>query len=375
MTQSSAKQAPLFDLTPTDEQRMTREAMQRFAESEMRPIARNSDENYELPAEFLQQAHELGITMLAVPEEFGGAGQDRSPISNVLIAEDLAKGDMGLALAVLSPLGVVNTLLDQGSEGQKAKYLPGFVGESFKPAAVAISEPRATFDVRDIQTQATKDGDGYVLNGVKSLVPLATSAELFIVIANLEGQGPQAFIVEAGTAGVTTESQRYLGVHAIQPGIVKLESVRVGADALLGEQEKTFDYNRLLDLSRLGLCAAACGTAQGLLEHVTEYANERVAFGEPISHRQAVAFMVANIAIELEAVRLLTWRAASRAEQGLEFHREAHLAYINASERMLEIGNNGVQILGGAGFIREYLEELWYRNLRGVAIVEGCFAI
>jgi len=117
------------------------------------------------------------------------------------------------------------------------------------------------------------------------------------------------------------------------------------------------------------------GTAQALLEHVTQYANERIAFGEPISHRQAVAFMVANIAIELDGMRLMVWRAAAQAEHGLGFHRQAHLAYINCAERMMQIGTDGVQILGGAGFLREYFEEMWYRNLRGLAVLEGCFNI
>jgi len=375
MTQAGAKPALLFDLTLNDEQRITRETMQRFAETVIKPQTRQIDESSQMSVDLLQQAHELGITLLPVPEDLGGAGSPRSPVSNVLIAEDLGKGDMGVALHILAPLGFVNLLIDQGSEAQKAKYLPIFAGESFVPATVAISEPRATSDVHALQTKAVKDGGAFVLNGVKGMVPLATTAEHFAIIAEVDGEGPQTFLVEKGAQGLTTEAQDYLGLHALGLGLVKLENVRVDASAKLGEGEKTFDYQRLIDLSHLGACAAALGTAQALLEHVTQYANERIAFGEPISHRQAVAFMVANIAIELDGMRLMVWRAAAQAENGLDFHRQAHLTYINCAERMMQVGTDGVQILGGAGFLREYFEEMWYRNLRGLAVLEGCFNI
>lgn len=375
MSDTGAKAALLFDLTPTDEQRLTRETMQRFAETELRKRSRQTDESRKVPAEVLQQAHELGITLLAIPEEFGGAGSARSPVTNALIAEDLGKGDLGLALAALAPLGVINSLLDYGSQAQMAKYLPAFAEEKFKAAAVAISEPRVTFDVSDIQTTATKNGDEYILNGVKSMVPLATQAELFLVIAKVESKGAQAFIVDRNAAGLRSEDERYLGLAGLGLGAVYLENVKVGANALLGESEKTFDYLRFVTLSRLGVSAAALGTSQAVLDHTSVYVNERVAFGEPISHRQSVAFMVANIAIELEAMRLLVWRATSRLENGLDYHRSAHLANINCAERTMQIGTDGLQLLGGHGFIREHMEELWYRALRGVGVLEGVFHV
>jgi len=375
MTQPSAKEALLFDLTLTDDQRLTRETMQRFAEFELRKLSRQTDETHAIPHELLQKAHELGITALAVPEEHGGAGSERSPVSNVLVAEDLGKGDLGLALAILSPLGFVNALIDHGSSAQQAKYLPAYAAENFKAAAVAISEPRVTFDVYQPHTTAKREGDGYTLNGTKSMVPLVSLAEQFLVIAELEGEGPQAFIVDAGTAGLRSEEERYMGLAGLGLGNLHLENVQVGADALLGEGEKAFDYRRFVTLNRLGVCAAALGTAQAVLDHTSQYVNERYAFGEPISHRQSVAFMVANIAIELDSMRLLVWRAASRIEHGLDYQRNAHLAYVNCAERMMQIGTDGLQLLGGHGFIREHMEELWYRALRSAAILEGGFHV
>ncbi|MGB7288579.1 MAG: acyl-CoA dehydrogenase family protein, partial [Candidatus Macondimonas sp.] len=222
MTQAGAQPALLFDLTLNDEQRITRETMQRFAETVIKPQTRQIDESSQMPVDLLQQAHDLGITLLAVPEEHGGAGSPRSPVSNVLIAEDLGKGDMGVALHILAPLGFVNLLIDQGSEAQKAKYLPFFAGESFAPVTVAISEPRATSDVHALQTKAVKDGAAFVLNGVKGMVPLASTAEHFAIIAEVEGEGPQAFLVEKTATGLTTEAQGYLGLHALGLGLVKL---------------------------------------------------------------------------------------------------------------------------------------------------------
>lgn len=375
MTQPSAKEALLFDLTLTDDQRLTRETMQRFAESELRKLARQTDETRTVPRDLLQKAHELGITALAVPEEHGGAGSERSPVSNVLVAEDLGKGDLGLALAILAPLGFVNALIDYGTAAQQASHLPAYAAENFKAAAVAISEPRVTFDVHQPQTTAKQEGDGYILNGTKSMVPLVALAEQFLVIAELEGAGPQAFIVDAGTAGLRAEEDRYMGLAGLGLGNLHLENVRVSANARLGEGENSFDYRRFVTLNRLGVCAAALGTAQAVLDHTSQYVNERYAFGEPISHRQSVAFMVANIAIELESMRLLVWRAAARVEHGLDAQRNAHLAYVNCAERMMQIGTDGLQLLGGHGFIRDNMEELWYRALRSVAILEGGFHV
>lgn len=369
---AEAKQDLPFDLTLTDDQRITRETMERFAESEMRSISRDADEAAAAPEGFYDKVIELGVNMMSIPEEFGGGGAPRSPVSNMLIAEDLGKGDFSLALGALAPLGVANVIMDQGSAKQKEKWLPKFTEETFYPAAIALVEPRATFDAQDIHTTATASGDGYVLNGVKALVPHGAEAELLMVIANLEGK-PAAFLVEKGAAGLSAESQEAMGLRPLSKAKITLEEVKVGADALLGEKEIEFDYQRLVDLSRLGVCAASIGVCQAVLDYVVDYTNTRVAFGEPISHRQAVAFMVANIAIELEGMRLLVYRAVSKAEQGLDFHKEAFLAHSFASERTMEIGTNGVQLLGGHGFIREHMVELWYRNLRSVAILEGTF--
>lgn len=373
MSEQAAEQ--LFDLTLTEEQRITRESMIRFAETELRAISRDADEAAAAPEGFYDKTMALGLSILPIPEKFGGAGMPRSPISNVLNAEDLGKGDMSLALGTLTPLSFINAVIDNGTEAQQEKYLTPLAAETFVPATVALMEPRATFDPSDLQTSAKKDGNDYVLNGEKTMVILGGSAKFILVIANVEGEGPAGFVVEQGAAGLSVENEDYMGLRPAETSKLKLENVKVSADAKLGSADQAFDLEKLVDFGRLGVCALSLGVAEAALEYVTEYANERIAFGEPISHRQSVAFMVANIAIELEAMRLMVYRAASRAENGLDFHKEAYLARVLCAEKAMEIGTNAVQILGGHGFIREHMVELWYRNLRAVGILEGACII
>ena len=369
-----SEQAKLFDLTLTEEQRITREMMKKFSEIQLRAISRDADEAGEAPEGFYNKTMELGLSLIPIPEEVGGVGMPRSPVSNMLNAEDLGKGDMSLALGAVTPLAFINTVIDNGTKAQQEAFLSPFIAEEFVPATIALMEPRATFEPSDLKTTAVKDGGDYVLNGEKSMVALGGSAKFILVVADLDGKAA-GFIVEQGAEGLSTENEEYMGLRSVELSRVKLENVKVTAAAKLGEDEQEFNLERLVDLSRLGVCAMSLGACEAMLEYVTEYANERIAFGEPISNRQSVAFMVANIAIELEAMRLMVYRAASRAEQGLDFHREAYLARVLCAEKAMEIGTNGVQILGGHGFIREHMVELWYRNLRAVAILDGACAI
>jgi alkylation response protein AidB-like acyl-CoA dehydrogenase len=221
-----------------------------------------------------------------------------------------------------------------------------------------------------LDARARAAGDGYVLSGVKSLVPRAHEAELFVIAAELEGKGPALFLVESSSAGLSVEAEPSMGLRAASLGRVILKDVKLPRSALLGEASAE-TYAECLRLSRLAWCSLAVGTAQAVLDYVIPYVNERVAFGEPISHRQSVAFMVANIATELEGMRLATWRAASRAEQGRDYAREVALARRLCTERGMQIGNDGVQLLGGHGFVKEHPVERWYRDLRAVGVMEG----
>ncbi|MGH8454805.1 MAG: acyl-CoA dehydrogenase family protein [Nevskiales bacterium] len=367
-----SKSAPreLFDLSPTDEQQMMRESVQRFASEQLRPAAAKANEACAAPVELLAGSMELGLNLMGVPEELGGAGSERSVMTNVLIAEAMAQGDMGLAVACLSPLAVGQALVQWGDAEQQSSYLPAFVGEKVPAAGLAMLEPRPLFDPFALQTKARVAGDGYVLNGVKSLVTRAHESELFIIAAELEGKGPVLFIVESSANGLSIEAEPSMGLRAASLGRVILKDVKLPRAALLDEA-RAETYAECVQLSRLAWCSLAVGTAQAVQDYVIPYVNERTAFGEPISHRQAVAFMVANIGIELEGMRLLTWRAASRAEQGKSFEREVALARRLCIERGMGIGNDGVQLLGGHGFVKEHPVERWYRDLRAIGVMEG----
>lgn len=358
----------LFDLTPSDEQQMIVETVGEFAAEQLRPAAAEADAKLAPPDGLLTRAAELGVTLVGIPEELGGAGSERSVVTSALIAEALAHGDLGLAVAVLAPSAVSTALVLWGDAQQQADYLPAFVGENVPAAALALQEARPLFDPFKPATRAKRTPSGYQLDGVKSLVPRAAQAELFIVSADLEGRGPALFLVESSAAGLSVEAEPSMGLRGAATGKVFLDRVKVPAGALLGSPETFPDVVRL---SRLGWAALATGTAKAVLDYVIPYVNERTAFGEPISHRQAVAFSVADIAIELEGMRLVTLRAAARAEQGKPYAREVALARKLATDKGMRIGSAGVQLLGGHGFTKEHPVERWYRDLRAIGIAEG----
>lgn len=358
----------LFDLNITEEQQMIRDTVRGFSLQVLRESAENADEAGCAAEETLSAALELGLNFFAVPESQGGAATERSPVTSLLLAEDLAYGDMGQAIAILAPMGVANALTAWGTGAQQRKYLDSFASDNPPKATIALCEPRPLFDPQALATTATAEGDDWVLNGTKSLVPLAAEAEIFLVAAQTDN-GPAVFIVEGGAKGLSAGEDPGMGVRASGMRPLNLDNVRVPAENKLGEDD--FDYRQFVDLGTLAWCALACGTAQAALDYVIPYCNERVAFGEPISYRQSVAFMIADIAIELDAMRMLTWRAACRAEQGKDFRREAHLARTLVKDKAMKIGTDGVQLLGGHGFTKEYPVERWYRDLRIIGVAWG----
>jgi alkylation response protein AidB-like acyl-CoA dehydrogenase len=367
--------ADYFDLTPDDDQKMILETVEEFAEEILRPAARDADDAASYPPDLIAKAAELGITAINIPEDFDGIAAHRSTVTNALVAEALAYGDMGLALPILAPGGVASALTHWGSADQQATYLREFAGENVPQACVAIAEPHALFDPTALKTTAVRTPSGYRLNGVKSLVPAAADAELFIVGAQLSGK-PALFIVESSTQGVSIKADPSMGIRGAALGRVELDNVSVPLSARLGEDGATDDdYSEAIALARLGWAALAVGTAHAVLDHVVPYIKERQAFGEPIAHRQAVAFMTANIAIELDGLRLNTWRGAARAEQGLPFAREAALAKRLGTDKGMQIGLDGVQLLGGHGFTKEHPVERWYRDLRAIGVAEGVVVI
>jgi alkylation response protein AidB-like acyl-CoA dehydrogenase len=370
LRQRTAAPPELFDIAPTDEQRMLSNAVGEFATARLRPAAPDADERCATPQQLLDQAAELGLAGVGIPTELGGSLEQRSAVTSALIAEALAHGDMGIALACLAP-GAVATALALWGDAEQQRYLPEFASARPPGAALALLEPRPLFDPLAPRASAHRTGRDIVLDGVKSLVPGAAGAQLLVVGAMLDGE-PSLLVVETPAAGVSIEPEPAMGLRAAATATVSFDAVRLGAGALLGDAAA---YRQCVQLARLGWCALAIGTCQAVLDYVRGYVVERVAFGEPIANRQAVAFAVANIAIELEGMRLATYRAAGLIDTGQTFTREVTLARSLVARHGMAIGSEGVQLLGGHGYTKEHPVERWYRDLRAAGLMEGALLL
>lgn len=358
----------------TEEQEVVRDALHEFAEQAMRPIARECDEASEIPSDFLNQVAELGLVSTQVPSEFGGAGEDRSPTTNAVVLEELAWGDVTLALAAAAPAAFANALVDQGTDAQKQAYLPALCGDTYHAASLALIEPGPAFEPTLPRTLAEPKGDGFVLSGTKSFVPMADRASHFLVVARNNG-GHDAFIVPRDAAGLTvSEPEKNLGLRALPTGTLELERVEVAAEARLGG-DAGCDVRRILDAGRAALAAVMTGLSRGVLDYAVPYAKDRRAFGQAIAQKQAIAFKLADIHIETESQRWLTWKAASQLEQGVSATRACHHAHAYAADKSVWIADEGLQVLGGHGFIREHPVEMWYRNARTLSVLEGTLAL
>jgi alkylation response protein AidB-like acyl-CoA dehydrogenase len=372
--QAHSKPRVQFDVTPDDEQQMFQEAVRAYALEQVRPAALQADADRATPPALLAQAAELGIDMLGVPEELGGVMQEQAAVTTVLVGEALAHGDMGIAYAALAPGAVAGALSQWGDADQQATYLPAFTGEDVPAAALCILEPRPLFDPMKLQSRARRDGEDWIIDGAKALVARAGECELFVLAAEAEGIGPALFVLESKTAGLSFEDEPAMGLRAAATGRLLLEGARVPAGALIGEHPGEA-YRECVQRARIAWCALAVGTAQAVLDYVIPYVKERSAFGEPIANRQAVAFGISDIAIESAGMRLCTYRAASRADEGLDFAREAALARQLCAGHGMKIGSEGVQLLGGHGYIKEHPVERWYRDLRAAGVMEGALLV
>ncbi len=360
----------MISFAPTEEQEVVRETLKGFADEAIRPLARECDENGSIPQDFLDSVWELGLTSTQIPESQGGGGEERSPVTNTLVLEELAYGDAALALAAVSPGTFAFPVLDQGTEAQREKYLPLFGTSKFHAAALAVVEPSPTFDAWSLRTTAEPKGEDWVLSGTKRFVPLGDRASHFLVLARSNGRS-DAFIVPRDAEGLTvSEPELNMGLRALSTYTLTLERVTVPAADRLGGAEGC-DVGRVLNHARVGLSAVMLGLSRAVMEYCIPYAKDRHAFDEAIAQKQAIAFMLSDMAIETDAMRWHIWRAASELEAGLDATRSCHLARAYAAEQSLKIADNGIQVLGGHGFIREHPVELWYRHARTLGVLEG----
>lgn len=364
----------MVNFQPTEEQQLIRDSIASFAQERIRPAAHEADETGLIPPPLIQQAWELGIVQNTIPEALGGAGDMPSALTGALICEELAWADLAIALHLLAPRLVIEPVLALGNPTQQQQVLPAYTGATFTAGTAAIMEPRFGFDINELATIATRRHGDVVLNGTKCYTPLAAEAQHLLVYARDEGR-VAAFLVPHDTPGLSIgEREKNMGVKALATYELTLNDCRLPASAQLHGS-----LSPLLNRSRVALSALAVGVARAAFEYARDYAKERRAFGSAIAQKQAVAFMLAEMAIEIDATRLLTWEAAWKIDAGQDTPhepvsaatREACLAKNYAANMVLKVTDNAVQILGGHGYIRDHPVELWLRNGRGFATFDG----
>jgi acyl-CoA dehydrogenase len=369
-----------FELS--EDQKLLQETVAAFAVEQMRPLARDADERGAAPESVVAKAWKFGLVASAIPESYGGFGDTQSALTGAIVLEELGYGDLSIALHVLAPRLLVYPLLEHGTEEQKKRLLPAFTQREFRAATAAVVEPSLHFDLSALTTIAAPETNAFVLRGRKVFVPLAESSDTVLVYAR-RGDRPQfqnpaegyravdAFLVDRGAAGLEISSaEKNMGIKALRSHELTLNDVRLDAEGRLGG-ERGIDFARLMNRSRVALGALAVGVARAAFDYARDYAKERKAFGLAIAQKQAIAFMLAEMAIEIDATRLLVWEAAWRLDRGEDATREAYLAKQYAANMALKVTDNAVQVLGGHGYVRDHPVELWLRNARGFAAFEG----
>ncbi len=365
-----------FELTK--EQKLIQKTAREFSAGELRNIARDSDEDKEVPQKLLDKAWELGLANAVVPEEFGGIGMSRSALTTVLVCEELGYGCVSLAAAIMAPSAFIQPLIDFGTEEQKKEYLPLYAGEKFAAASMALHEPQFSFDPSNMKTTAEKRGDQWILNGIKRLVPFGKTANHFLVIAR-SGEtgfsGIEGFILPRDIKGLTIddENEKTMGMKPLPCSRLTLENVQISEAGRLGG-EQGIDGGALINSIRIGNAAICVGLSKAVLDFSVPYTKERIAFGEPIAKKQAIAFKLADMYTETQSMRLMVWKAASLLEQSANATKATALAQYYVNKNTMKIADDGVQIFGGHGYIRDLPLEMWYRNARTLTVMEGMVA-
>jgi butyryl-CoA dehydrogenase len=359
----------------SEEQKLLRENVRRFAEEVVKPRAKEIDESGEFPRSFFDQAGELGLAGVAMPEEFGGAGMDT--ISYCLVIEEISRvcATSGVILSVNNSL-VCDPLLKFGNDEQKREFLtPLAAGQ--KLGCFALTEPGAGSDPSALRTTARRDGDDYVLDGNKVFITNGTDADVALVFASVDlakkHKGITCFIVPADTPGYHHGTHEFkLGVNASGTTELAFDSLRIPARYRLGEEGEGFKIAMAtLDGGRIGIAAQAIGIAQAAFEEGLAYSQQREQFNQKLADFQAIQFYLADMSTEIDAARLLTWKAAWTKDQGKRYTLEAAQAKLFASEMAQRVTNKALQIHGGYGYTKEYNVERYFRDARITEIYEG----
>ncbi len=359
----------------TEDQKLLQKSVREFAESEVRPLAKHNDETGEFPRELFRKAAELGLTGVAFPEEEGGAGFDHTAYSIVIEEISRCCASMGVILSVQNSL-LCDPIHRYGTEEQKKKFLLPFTrGE--KIGCYALTEPQAGSNAAALQTKAVKMGDTYVINGTKAWITNGGAADAAIVYTNTDPakgeKGITAIVVEKGTPGFKVgKEEKKLGINATACSELVFTDCVVPAGNRIGNEGEGYKVAlSTLDGGRIGIASQAVGIAQGAFEAALQWSKERMAFGHPIAQFQAIQFMLADMATEIDAARLLVRKAAWKQDSGGRFSQEAATAKLFASEMSTRVAHKAIQIHGGYGYSKEYPVERAYRDARITEIYEG----
>jgi alkylation response protein AidB-like acyl-CoA dehydrogenase len=354
----------------TDEQRELQALAHEFAERKLRPIAGECDARNHFPEGLLQKAAGAGLTSYAIPKEYGGGGV--SALTASLIAEELSWGCAGLAGTIQATMFPLRPLLHAGTPEQRDRYLPLLASEQGTLAAIAFTETHAGSDLSAIRASAQREGDEYVLSGEKCYITNGGIADLTVVFAKLDGS-ITAFLLERGDPGVVQgRKEDKLGLRASHTCSIVLEDARIPDDRLLGEEGQGFAIAMdFFEASRPQVAAGAVGVARAAFEYAAEYARGRETFGKPILDKQGISFKLADMAMEIEAARLLVWRACEAVDSGRDAGLLGSYAKAFAADAAMRAATDAVQILGGAGIMRDHPVEKWLRDAKVLQIVEG----
>lgn len=364
-----------LDLELSDEQKQIRQAVREFAANEIAPRVQEWDQNAAFPSEIIPRLGELGVLGIVFPESYGGAGLGY--IEYVTAIEELARVDASIALTVAAHSSLcTNHIFQSGSEEHRRKYVPDLASGE-KLGCWSLTEAEAGSDAASMRTRAERSESGWVLNGIKTFTTNGSFADIGVVMAvtnpSNSRHGISAFIVEKGTPGFGPGRKEHkLGMCASDTAELHFDNCCIPRENLLGEEGQGFvDSLRVLDGGRISIAALSLGIAQGAFEAALRYSRQRRQFGKPIADFQAIQWKLADMATELEAARLLTYRAASRKDRGLPVTQEASMAKLFASEMAVRATGEAMQIHGGYGFLKDYPVEKYYRDVRLCTIGEG----
>jgi alkylation response protein AidB-like acyl-CoA dehydrogenase len=364
-----------MDFELTDEQKMLKKTVRDFAEKEMKPIRADLDEKAEYPIDILRKLGEMGIMGMAIPPEYGGSGADA--ISYAIAVEEISRVDPSVAVAVSVHNSLAcDPLVKFGNEDQKKKWLPD-LATAKKIGCFCLTEPDAGSDAASLTGNARLEGDEYIINSKKQFITNAAGADLSLVFVMTDKEkgykGISGFLVPTDAPGFSRgKKEKKMGIHASVTMEMLYEDCRVPKDNLIGEEGGGFAIALwALDAGRIGVGAQAVGIAQGALDEAIAYSKERVQFGKPISSFQALQWMMADMATEIDAARFLVYRAAHVKDKGGRFSTEAAMAKLKASDVAVNVSRDAVQIFGGYGYMREYPVERYYRDAKITEIYEG----